>query len=127
MNFASIAYVLGTLLVVTGCAMVAPAICAAIYNEGDLPALVWSAVISVALGLPLRLRYRHGNVLATRDAIIIAAFGFGWTPCIGPVLSVILGVAGTEETVGSGAILLATYSLGLGLPFIAAGLHRVEH
>jgi trk system potassium uptake protein TrkH len=67
---------MGTLLVVTGCAMVAPALCAAIYDEGDLPALVWSAVISVALGLPLRLRYRHGHVLDTRDAIVIAAFGW---------------------------------------------------
>jgi cytochrome c-type biogenesis protein len=50
------------------------------------------------------------------------AFGFGWTPCIGPVLSVILGVAGTRDTVGAGALLLAVYSLGLGIPFIAAGL-----
>ena len=50
------------------------------------------------------------------------AFGFGWTPCIGPVLSVILGIAGTRDTVGSGALLLAVYSLGLGIPFIAAGL-----
>ncbi len=50
------------------------------------------------------------------------AFGFGWTPGIGPVLSVILGIAGTRDTVGSGALLLAVYSLGLGIPFIAAGL-----
>jgi cytochrome c-type biogenesis protein len=50
------------------------------------------------------------------------AFAFGWTPCIGPVLSVILGVAGTRDTVASGALLLAVYSLGLGIPFIAAGL-----
>jgi cytochrome c-type biogenesis protein len=38
------------------------------------------------------------------------------------VLSVILGVAGTQETVGSGAVLLAVYSLGLGVPFVIAGL-----
>jgi cytochrome c-type biogenesis protein len=48
------------------------------------------------------------------------AFAFGWTPCIGPVLAAILGVAGATETVGEGALLLALYSLGLGLPFIAA-------
>jgi trk system potassium uptake protein TrkH len=75
-NPRGIAFVMGTLLVVTGCAMVAPAICAAIYDEGDLPSLAWSAAISVALGLPLRLRFRHGNVLGTRDAIVIAAFGW---------------------------------------------------
>lgn len=50
------------------------------------------------------------------------AFAFGWTPCIGPILAAILAVAGTQETVPLGAALLATYSLGLGLPFIGAGL-----
>jgi len=50
------------------------------------------------------------------------AFAFGWTPCIGPVLAAILAVAGSTETVGQGASLLALYSLGLGVPFlIAAG------
>jgi cytochrome c-type biogenesis protein len=50
------------------------------------------------------------------------AFGFGWTPCIGPVLGTILVVAGSEETVGRGALLLAGYSAGLGVPFLLAGL-----
>lgn len=50
------------------------------------------------------------------------AFGFGWTPCIGPVLGGILALAGTQETVGQGAVLLLAYSLGLGVPFILAGL-----
>jgi cytochrome c-type biogenesis protein len=49
------------------------------------------------------------------------AFAFGWTPCIGPVLGTILAVAGAEQTVGRGAGLLAAYSLGLGIPFLAAG------
>jgi len=50
------------------------------------------------------------------------AFAFGWTPCIGPVLAAILAVAGSQDTVGRGAGLLAIYSLGLGIPFmIAAG------
>lgn len=49
-------------------------------------------------------------------------FAFGWTPCIGPVLAVILAVASTQDTVGQGAFLLMIYSLGLGIPFILASL-----
>jgi cytochrome c-type biogenesis protein len=48
------------------------------------------------------------------------AFAFGWTPCIGPILAAILAVAASEQTVAKGASLLAVYSLGLGLPFMAA-------
>ena len=48
------------------------------------------------------------------------AFAFGWTPCIGPVLGPILTLAGGRETVGEGALLLAAYSLGLGIPFLFA-------
>ncbi|GLS78127.1 cytochrome C biogenesis protein CcdA [Oharaeibacter diazotrophicus] len=50
------------------------------------------------------------------------AFAFGWTPCIGPILSGILAVAGARDTVGEGAILLAVYSAGLGIPFVVAAL-----
>jgi len=50
------------------------------------------------------------------------AFAFGWTPCIGPVLGTILAIAGSEGSVAQGAGLLAIYSLGLGIPFIAAAL-----
>ncbi len=48
------------------------------------------------------------------------AFAFGWTPCIGPILAAILAVAASEQTVTKGASLLAVYSLGLGIPFMAA-------
>lgn len=50
------------------------------------------------------------------------AFAFGWTPCIGPVLGTILLIAGTENTAAQGATLLGAYSIGMGLPFIAAAL-----
>jgi cytochrome c-type biogenesis protein len=50
------------------------------------------------------------------------AFAFGWTPCIGPILSAILFVAAAQETVGEGIQLLAVYSAGLGVPFIATSL-----
>lgn len=50
-----------------------------------------------------------------------AAFGFGWTPCIGPILASILAVASVQETIGQGMWLLAVYSAGLGLPFLLTG------
>jgi cytochrome c-type biogenesis protein len=49
------------------------------------------------------------------------AFACGWTPCIGPILSGILALAATRETVGQGMRLLFVYSLGLGVPFIVTG------
>jgi len=48
------------------------------------------------------------------------AFAFGWTPCIGPILAVILSIAAAEATVTKGAGLLAIYSAGLGIPFLLA-------
>ncbi len=48
------------------------------------------------------------------------AFGFGWTPCIGPILGAILTVSAASTTVASGVALLSVYSLGLGLPFVLA-------
>ena len=50
------------------------------------------------------------------------AFGAGWTPCVGPFLASLLALASSQETVGAGTLLLLVYALGLGLPFLAAGL-----
>ena len=50
------------------------------------------------------------------------AFAFGWTPCIGPILAAILAVAGSEETVARGALLLGAYAFGLGVPFVLAAV-----
>ena len=69
-------------------------------------------------------RFQGGGQPATLTGAYVMglAFAFGWTPCIGPVLGAILGVAASRETVGGGAVLLAVYSLGLAVPFwIAAG------
>ena len=53
--------------------------------------------------------------------VIGLAFGFGWTPCIGPILGSILALASIEETLMRAIILLSSYSLGLAIPFILSG------
>jgi cytochrome c-type biogenesis protein len=53
--------------------------------------------------------------------VIGLAFGFGWTPCIGPILGSILALASIEETLSRAILLLIFYSLGLAIPFIASG------
>jgi len=53
--------------------------------------------------------------------IIGLAFGFGWTPCIGPILGSILALASIEETLSRAIILLSFYSLGLAIPFVLSG------
>ncbi len=50
------------------------------------------------------------------------AFAFGWTPCVGPVLAAILMIAGSEDSVMQGTLLLGSYALGIGVPFLIAAL-----
>jgi len=54
--------------------------------------------------------------------LVGVAFAFGWTPCIGPILGGILAIAGSKNTIGEGVLLLAVYSLGLGIPFLLTSL-----
>ena len=74
----------------------------------------------------LQREYRlHLSVSGGRPVaayIIGVAFAFGWTPCIGPVLGAILTTSAVAATVPQGLILLGFYSLGLGMPFLAAAL-----
>ena len=53
--------------------------------------------------------------------VIGLAFGFGWTPCIGPILGSILALASIEETLSRAVIMLSFYSLGLAIPFVLSG------
>tara|TARA_B100000963_G_scaffold357510_1_gene379913 strand:+ start:699 stop:1415 length:717 start_codon:yes stop_codon:yes gene_type:complete len=55
--------------------------------------------------------------------VIGAAFAFGWTPCIGPVLGSIIALSATEATISKGILLLSFYSLGLAIPFILSGYY----
>jgi cytochrome c-type biogenesis protein len=54
----------------------------------------------------------------TASYVLGLAFGFGWTPCIGPILGAILTASAASATVGQGVALLAIYSAGLGVPFL---------
>ena len=70
----------------------------------------------------IRVRFNPAGRFGVVPSFLVgAAFAAGWTPCIGPILGTILLYAGTEGTVGHGALLLAAYSLGLGVPFLLAG------
>ena len=64
---------------------------------------------------------KYSNNL-TFPFIVGAAFGFGWTPCIGPILGSIITLAALEENVARGTLLLSFYSLGLAIPFIISGI-----
>ena len=68
-----------------------------------------------------RLPMQFGHDGALWAGVAGAAFAIGWTPCIGPTLGAILTVAGTEGRATDGAVLLFAYSLGLAIPFLAAG------
>ena len=78
--------------------------------------------------LPIKWLYyqKRANTAAFKPGYVGSffmglAFAFGWTPCIGPILSGILAIAATRETVGQGMSLLFVYSLGLGVPFVITG------
>ena len=58
----------------------------------------------------------------TFPVVVGAAFGFGWTPCIGPILGSIITLAVLEENIGRSTLLLLSYSLGLAIPFIISGI-----
>ena len=64
-------------------------------------------------------RYSHNLAF---PGLVGAAFAFGWTPCIGPILGSILALASIEESIDKGIFLLSFYSLGLAIPFIISGI-----
>jgi len=75
-----------------------------------------------ALYTDARLHGVKGSSSAWGSFVIGFAFAFGWTPCVGPILAVILGLAATQNSVGKGIVLLAIYSLGLAVPFLLTSL-----
>ena len=69
-----------------------------------------------------RLHMRADRFGAATPAVMGFAFGFGWTPCVGPILAAILAVAGSSGSILHGVVLLGAFSLGLGIPFVLSGL-----
>jgi len=97
-----------------------------------LPLLMSIAgVVIIIFGLQQIGLFKFGFMRATKQIdlpaeklgpfkapLLGAAFAFGWTPCVGPILAAILTYAATMDTVGKGVILLIVYSAGLGIPFL---------
>ena len=96
---------------------------------------VVGGILIIILGLHLAGIYRigfldyerrfnvKGKPLGLISSFLIGgAFAFGWTPCIGPILSSILLIAANQKTIGAGIFLLILYSAGLGIPFLLTGI-----
>lgn len=75
------------------------------------------AVLSRTVRIPLRPRLDTAPS-GPRSFVLGLAFAAGWTPCIGPILAAVIGLATTTGSVGQGIVLLLAYSLGLGVPFV---------
>jgi cytochrome c-type biogenesis protein len=75
-----------------------------------------------ALYADTRMHNLKGGSTPIGAFVIGFAFAFGWTPCLGPILTVILTLAAGEETLAKGILLLAVYSLGLAVPFLLTSL-----
>ncbi len=86
---------------------------------------IWTPRFLLPLLRERRVEVRPSRLGAWAPPLMGAAFGFGWTPCIGPTLGSILALTAVGQegtTVAAGMVLLAVFSLGLGLPFVLAGL-----
>lgn len=94
---------------------------------GGLALAVFGLHLTGILRLPVLSREMRVHVASrpagwTGSFLVGVAFGAGWTPCIGPILASILLYVSLEATQGQGALLLATYAAGLGLPFVLASV-----
>ncbi|HEX8034627.1 MAG TPA: cytochrome c biogenesis protein CcdA [Ktedonobacterales bacterium] len=94
---------------------------------GGLVLIAFGLHIAGVLRLPGLDRERRFSLRPTNTGYVTSflvglIFALGWTPCVGPILASILILAAQAHTLGSGVLLLAVYSLGLGIPFLALGV-----
>ncbi len=95
MNYTTIANVLGKLLIVTGSSLIFPIICSLYYKENDLYSLVFTAVLTIAAGLPLYRYFRRSNELNIKDGFFIAVFGWVLISAVSAVPFIIHGAIPT--------------------------------
>ena len=62
----------------------------------------------------------------TRSSLLGVVFAAGWTPCVGPILGGIIGLASVSASVGRGTLLLLAYAIGLGIPFVLVAVGAGE-
>lgn len=128
----AIFFVLGFSTVFVALGATSSAIGGAITQYYDIISIV-AGIIIMIMGLhfigvfKIGLLYREARVNVQKKPaglvgayVVGLAFAFGWTPCVGPVLAAILFVASSQDTAARGALLLASYSVGIGVPFILA-------
>jgi len=89
--------------------------------------IIFGFIIAEIIRIPFfekNVNFYNNNIKAgfLSPFLLGLAFGFGWTPCIGPVLGSILALASLEDTIEKGILLLTIYSLGLGIPFVVSAL-----
>lgn len=95
---------------------------------GALPRGVWAKLGAGPSSGVARLMQEHryfvkpSSLGVWAPPVLGAAFAFAWTPCIGPVLGAVLGLASLKSSLTAGVVLLLAYSLGLGVPFLVTGL-----
>jgi cytochrome c-type biogenesis protein len=95
---------------------------------GTVPGQFWARLGARPLSVLTRLTgerrfdVRPSTLGSWAAPVMGMAFAFAWTPCIGPVLGVVLNLAANNGTLAGGVLLLFAYSLGLGVPFVLSGL-----
>jgi cytochrome c-type biogenesis protein len=103
----------GAVLVFMGLQVAGVINVAALYREVHLPVGIYGRTNAMSLGGPVSAGPSYG-----RSALLGVVFAAGWTPCIGPILGGIIGLASVSASVAEGTVLLVAYAAGLAIPFI---------
>jgi cytochrome c-type biogenesis protein len=133
--FASLAFVLGFTVVFVALGATASTIGTFLFQKSSIISKIAGALLIVfglhtmgVFKIPFLYMEKRFDAGDKKPAGLFGAFfvglafAFGWTPCIGPILSTILTLAANEGTLQRGIVLLAVYSLGLGVPFLLTSL-----